>query len=158
MNEFTKVLIDRYNSVAGAVVAILTAVFGFYWYIFVAYMALNIIDWLTGWANARRQKKESSRIGLRGIFKKLGYWALILVAFIVGYVFVHIGNDLLHINLSFLMMIGWYTLTLLMINEARSIIENLVELGYHVPELLVKGLAVTQEIVESKGEKEDGTK
>ena len=158
MNEFTKVLIDRYNSVAGAVVAILTAVFGVYWYIFVAYMALNIIDWLSGWANARRQKKESSKIGLSGIFKKLGYWALILVAFIVGYVFVHLGNDILNINLSFLMMIGWYTLTLLMINEARSIIENLVELGYHVPELLVKGLAVTQKIVEAKGEKEDGTK
>ena len=72
MNEFTKVLIDRYNSVAGAVVAILTAVFGAYWYIFVAYMALNIIDWLTGWANAHRQKKESSRIRAERNLQKAG--------------------------------------------------------------------------------------
>lgn len=154
MNMFTKALIDKYNAFVGAVVAILTAVFGIYWYIFVAYMALNVIDWLTGWYNARSQKKESSRVGLLGIVKKLGYWAVILVAFIMSYVFVHLG-DILHINLSFLMMIGWYTLALLMINEARSILENLVELGYKVPDLLVRGLAVTQKMVETKGEKDD---
>ena len=135
----------------------MTAVFGVYWYIFVAYLALNVIDWLTGWYNAYSQKKESSKVGLWGILKKLGYWAVILVAFIVSYVFVHLGNDILHINLTFLMMIGWYTVALLMINEVRSILENLVELGYKIPDLLIKGLAVTQKLVEAKGESEDGT-
>lgn len=157
MSEFSAALVDRYNAVIGAIVAILTAIFGIYWYIFIAYMVLNVVDWLTGWYNARNQKKESSRVGLWGIIKKLGYWAVILVAFMISYVFVHLGNDILHIDLSFLMMIGWYTLALLMINEARSILENLVELGYNVPDLLIRGLAVTQKLVESKGEKEDDT-
>ena len=157
MSEFSGALVDRYNAVIGAIVAILTAIFGIYWYIFIAYMVLNVVDWLTGWYNARSQKKESSRVGLWGIIKKLGYWAVILVAFMISYVFVHLGNDILHIDLSFLMMIGWYTLALLMINEARSILENLVELGYNVPDLLIRGLAVTQKLVESKGEKEDDT-
>lgn len=157
MNGFIKVLIDKYNAVIGAIVAVLTAVFGVYWYIFAAYMALNIVDWLTGWWNARKKKEESSRVGMRGIIKKLGYWAVILVAFIVSDVFVQLGNDILGMKLSFLMMIGWYTLTLLMINEARSILENLVELGYNVPGLLVKGLAVTQKLVEAKGNTADDT-
>lgn len=157
MNGFTKVWIDRYNAVTGAVVAVLTAVFGVYWYIFAAYMVLNVADWITGWWNARKKKEASSRVGMRGIIKKLGYWAVILVAFIVSDVFVQLGNDILNMNLSFLMMIGWYTLTLLMINEARSILENLVELGYNVPKLLVKGLAVTQKLVEAKGDTTDDT-
>lgn len=156
MNEFTKVWIDKYNAVIGAAAAVLTAVFGVYWYVFAAYMALNVIDWLTGWHNARKKQKESSRIGMNGIIKKLGYWAVVLVAFIISDVFVQLGNDILNINLSFLIMIGWYTLTMLMINEARSILENLVELGYNVPKLLVKGLAVTQKLVEATGETKDG--
>jgi len=44
-----KAFTDTYNLCLGAVVAALTAVFGIYWYIFVAYMILNVIDWLTGW-------------------------------------------------------------------------------------------------------------
>lgn len=157
MNGFTKVWIDKYNAVIGVIVAVLTAVFGVYWYIFAAYMVLNVVDWITGWWNARKKQEESSKVGMYGIIKKLGYWAVILVAFIVSDVFVQLGNDILNMNLSFLMMIGWYTLTLLMINEARSILENLVELGYNVPKLLVKGLAVTQKLVEAKGDTTDDT-
>ena len=44
MKEFT----DTYNVVVGAFIAIMTAIFGVYWYIFVAYMILNVMDWLTG--------------------------------------------------------------------------------------------------------------
>ena len=38
----------------------------------------------------------------------------------------------------------------LIVNEARSILENLVEMGYDVPDFLVKGLAVTQKLIEAK--------
>ena len=120
-------------------------------------MLFNVLDWLTGWYNARQHKEESSKVGLIGIIKKLGYWAIILVAFTVSNVFVKLGSDVLDLNLLFLKLIGWYTLALLMINEARSIIENLVELGYRVPEMLVKGLAVTEKLVskeESDNEKD----
>lgn len=138
---------DTYNMAVGAVVTVLTAVFGIYWYIFAAYMALNIFDWLTGWYKSRRARKESSAVGLKGIVKKLGYWILIAVAFIVSTVFVRLGQDILHIDLAFLSLIGWFTLACLMVNEVRSIIENLVELGYNVPNILIKGLAVTEKLI-----------
>lgn len=140
-------VIDTYNICVGAATALLAAIFGAYWYVFVAYATLNVLDWLTGWYKARRMKKESSAVGLKGILKKLGYWVIIGVAFITSGVFVTMGKDLLHIDLGFLTMIGWFTLALLLVNEVRSILENLVECGYNVPDILIKGLAVTEKLM-----------
>ncbi len=146
---YTNVFADKYNLFMGMIVAFLTAVFGVYWYIFAAFLLLNVIDWLTGWYKARKKKEESSAVGAAGAVKKLGYWAVVLVAFMISGCFVHIGNDLLGINLSFLNLIGWWVLAMLIINEARSILENLVELGYKVPEVLIKGLAITEKLIEA---------
>ena len=151
-NNFGTALTDKYNPFAGAIVTILTAIFGVYWYIFAAYFLLNVIDWLTGWYKSRKLKKESSSVGLKGILKKLGYWVIIAVAFIVSYVFVHMGTDILNVDLSFLTMVGWFTLACLMVNEVRSILENLVECGYNVPTVLVKGLAATEKLINSDEE------
>ncbi len=139
---FMKVFTDAYNLAVGAVVAVLSAIFGVYWYIFAGYFALNVFDWLTGWYRSRKRKRESSSAGLRGILKKTGYWVVVAVAFLVSHVLVHLGNDVLHMDLGFLMMVGWFTLACLMVNEARSILENLVGCGYDVPAVLVDGLKV----------------
>lgn len=147
-----KVFTDTYNVAAGAVIAFMSAAFGVYWYIFAAYLIFNIFDWLTGWYKSRKQKRESSSVGLHGVLKKLGYWVIIAVAFLVSDVLVMLGKDILNINLSFLMMVGWFTLACLMVNEARSILENLVECGYDVPEVLIKGLKVADEIINKESE------
>ena len=90
---------------------------------------------------------------MKGILKKLGYWVIIAVAFIVSYVFVHMGTDILNADLSFLTMVGWwFTLACLMVKGGRSILENLVECGYNVPTVLVKGLAVTEKLINSDEE------
>lgn len=146
-------IIDRYNALAGAAVVLLTAVFGAYWYLFAGYFVLNIFDWLSGWAKSRKLGKESSAVGLRGVLKKTGYWIIIAVAFLVSSVFVHLGHDLLGIDLTFLTLIGWYTLATLAVNEARSICENFVEMDYNVPSILVSGLKVTQEMIDKSSSK-----
>lgn len=147
-----KAFTDTYNIVAGAIITFMTAIFGIYWYIFAAYLIFNIFDWLTGWYKSRKLKKERSSVGLQGILKKLGYWVIIAVAFLVSDIFVQLGKDILHINLNFLMMVGWFTLACLMVNEARSILENLVECGYDVPEVLIKGLEVADEMINKESE------
>lgn len=146
---YTNVFTDKYNAVTGAIVAVLTAIFGTYWYVFAAFLALNVIDWITGWIKANKKKEESSRVGAISVVKKLGYWAVVLVAFLIASVFVNFGKDMLGINLSFLHLIGWWVLAMLIVNEARSILENLVEMGYKVPEMLIKGLAVTEKLIEA---------
>ena len=156
MTNYAQGFMDKYNAIVGTAVAILTAVFGIYWYVFAAFLLLNVIDWLTGWYKSYKKKEESSKTGLIGIVKKLGYWAIILVAFIISGVFVHLGNDVLGINLAFLTMIGWWVVAMLIVNEARSILGNLVECGYNVPAVLVKRLAVTEKIMNAKQEGEFG--
>lgn len=147
-----KVFADSYNLFTGAIIAIMTAVFGIYWYIFAAYLALNVFDWLTGWYKSRKLKKESSSVGLKGIIKKLGYWVIIAVAFIVSSVFVNLGKDILGVNLDFLAIIGWFTLACLMVNEVRSILENLVESGYNVPAVLINGLEIADKMINKESE------
>lgn len=158
MQKYINSVIDKYNVIVGAITTVLTAIFGAFWYLFATYAILNTLDYLTGWYKSRKLKVENSKKGLNGIIKKLGYWVILAVAFLVSNTFIQLGTDLLEIDLSFLGMIGWFTLAMLMINEARSILENLVECGYSVPEFLIKGLAVTQKIVQSKVEREEGKK
>jgi len=136
-----------FNTILATLITTLTAVFGIYWYIFAAYLLLNILDWLTGWHKARSLHQESSIVGLRGIIKKTGYWVIIAVAFLAGSIFQGMGERVLGIDLSFLQMIGYFTLACLMVNEMRSILENLVELGYQVPAVLIKGLAAADKII-----------
>ena len=144
--------IDYYNMAVGAVVAVLSAVFGVYWYLFAGYLLLNVIDWITGWRRANKQHKESSMVGLHGIIKKTGYWVIVLIAFMIPDLFIKLGRDTLGINLEFLMLLGWFTLATLIVNEIRSILENLVEMDYNVPEILIDGLAVTEKLLKKKSE------
>ena len=146
----TKVFIDRYNTVAGSIIMILTMIFGTYWYVFAGYLLCNILDWLTGWCKSRKLGKENSRMGFRGILKKVGYWIIIAIAFLIPAVFIHLGKDVMGIDLGFLVLLGWFTLASLLVNEIRSILENLVECGYHVPEFLIRGLAVTERLIHAR--------
>lgn len=146
MNEMNKIL-DTYNLVVGGIVTLLVAIFGKYWYLFAIFLILNLLDYITGYMKARKLKKESSSVGLAGIIKKLGYWIIIATAFLTAYALTALGKDILHIDLSFLALLGWFTLACLLINEVRSILENLVEYGLNVPYVLIKGLAVTEQLL-----------
>ena len=114
--------IDKYNLITGAAVAVLSAIFGTYWYLFAGFLLFNVLDWLTGWYKARKMNKESSYKGLRGILKKLGYWVIILVAFSMPSLFIHLGQDLLGVNLDFLLLLGWFTLACLLVTEVQMCI------------------------------------
>jgi len=148
-------VIDTYNALVGAAVTILSALLGQFWYLFALFLLFNILDWLTGWYKARKQKKESSKIGLEGLAKKLGYWAIIIVAFAIPVAFQCLGTQI-GIDLSFFDLVGWFALASLTVNEIRSILENLVEVGYEVPTVLIKGLAVTDKLINSKSNTEIG--
>ena len=147
-------IIDKVNALAGTAIALLTALFGTYWYVFAAYLVCTVLDYVTGLIKAKVLHKESSSVGLKGIIKKLGYWIIIALAFLVSEVFVRMGNDLWRMDFSFMEFIGWFTLGCLIINEIRSILENLVESGLRVPKLLIKGLDVAEKMLEKEDFKE----
>ena len=61
-------------------------------YLFGIYLLLNVLDWLTGWYKARVKKEASSKAGLNGIIKKVGYWIILLIAFLIPYMFQRLGK------------------------------------------------------------------
>lgn len=71
---------------------------------------------------------------------------MIMVAFALSVIFIELGNTL-GIDLGITTLLGWFVLASLMINEARSIIENLVEAGYNVPAILINGLEVADKLI-----------
>lgn len=139
-------IIDGYNAVVGAIVAVLSYILGEHWILFVAFLLLNVADWLTGWMKSRMAGKENSMKGWKGVLKKLGYWLMVMVAFGASAVFIEIGT-VIGIDLGITTLLGWFVLASLLINEIRSILENFVEAGFHVPNVLAKGLEVADKVV-----------
>lgn len=137
---------DTYNAIVGGIVAVLSFVFGEHWILFAIFLLFNVADWLTGWMKSRMARKENSVKGWQGVLKKLGYWLMILVAFAASAVFIEIGNTL-GMDLGVTTLLGYFVLASLLVNELRSILENFVEAGYNVPNILVKGLEVADKVV-----------
>ena len=151
--NYAEPIIDGYNVIVGTVVAVLSYILGEHWILFVAFLLLNVADWLTGWMKSRINQKENSVKGWQGVLKKLGYWLMVMVAFGASAVFIEIGKDI-SIDLGITTLLGWFVLASLLVNEIRSICENFVEAGFHVPVILIKGLEVADKIVNKDSEKE----
>ena len=139
-------VIDTYNAIVGGIVAVLSYIFGEHWILFALFLAFNVADWVTGWMKSRIAGKENSQAGWKGVLKKLGYWLMIMVSFGASAVFVEIG-DVLSIDLGVTVLLGWFVLASLLVNEIRSICENFVEAGFDVPEILIKGLEVADQAI-----------
>ena len=130
-------VIDTYNAMVGAAVAVLSYILGEHWVLFVLFLLLNAIDWGTGWMKSRINNVENSKAGLKGVLKKLGYWLMIMVSFGASAAFVEVGK-IINLDLGVTILLGWFVVASLLVNEARSICENLVEMGVNVPTILVK--------------------
>ena len=135
-------LTNKINLIVGAIVALLSYIFGEHWILFAFFLLLNVGDYITRWIAARLTGTENSKAGWIGIFKKLGYWIMVALGFGMSIIFIEIGS-VIGLDLGVTTFIGWFVLATLIINEIRSILENLVEVyGDKVPNVLVKGLEV----------------
>ena len=130
-------VIDTYNAIVGAAVAVLSYIFGEHWILFALFLAFNVADWITGW--------------MKAVLKKLAYWIMIAVAFGASAVFVEIGKTL-GVDLGITTLLGFFVLASLLVNEIRSICENLGEMGVDVPKILIKGLEVADKAINKDGE------
>lgn len=153
--KYADVIIDGYNAIVGGIVAVLSYILGEHWILFVAFLVLNIFDWITGWMKSKMTGKENSEKGWKGVLKKLGYWLMVMVAFGASAVFIEIGN-VIGVDLGITTLLGWFVLASLLINEIRSILENFVEAGFNVPVILIKGLEVADKVVNKENEDSEG--
>ena len=94
----------------------------------------------------------NSAKGAVGVMKKVSYWVVIALAFGVAQVLIDFGAEI-GAPLDFLRLIGWFTLGVYILNELTSIVENLVVLGYDVPEIFVRGLNAARKVVDAAGDR-----
>lgn len=145
---------DAYNAIVGGIIAFFSFIFGEHWLLFAVFLLLNVIDWITGWMKSRIAKQENSVKGWQGVLKKIGYWLMIMVSFALSAIFIELG-DTLGIDLGVTTLLGWFVLASLLVNEARSIVENFVEAGFNVPAILINGLEVADKIINKENENEE---
>ena len=115
----------------------------------VVLVAVMVIDYISGMTSAKRTGELSSRLGVMGILKKVGYLALVAVGMVVDYLItsalVHVGVHI-QINYCFAMII----IIWLIVNELISILENLGEIGVPIPDFLRKSIKKIKNSVENK--------
>lgn len=140
-------LTDKINLVFGAIGAFLAYLLGEHWSLFVFFLLLNVADFITRWIAARLTGTENSKAGSRGVLKKLGYWIMIALGYGMSVMFIEIGK-VINVDLSITTYIGLFVLLTLIINEIRSILENLVDAGYKPPAVLIKGLEVANNAID----------
>lgn len=146
--------LDKINAMCGVAVAVLTYVLGEHWYLFVFFLFMNVVDYITGCMKSAIVHKINSNKGWIGVLKKLGYWIMIVVAFTFSAFLVEVGK-ILGIDFHVTTLLGWFVLASLCINEVRSIIENLVQCGYSVPSVLTKGLEVADKLINDEEQEND---
>lgn len=146
---------DKINMFYGAIATVGVAIFGKYWFLFAGFLVMNVIDYITGWCKAKfYNKNESSAVGAKGVFKKVWYWVIIGIAFFISFCFIDMGG-IIGIDLSFVQLFGWFTLATYLVNEIRSILENLVAMNVKVPAFLVAGLEITEKLMSAKTEQKE---
>ena len=90
-----------------------------------ALIAFIVIDYLTGIMVAVLEKKLSSEVGFRGIFKKVLIFSLVAVAHIIDAELIRTGSAIRTAVIFFYLS-----------NEGISIIENTAKIGLPIPSKL----------------------
>lgn len=113
-------------------------------------MIVMIIDYITGMAQAWVSASLSSRAGLIGVIKKIGYLFAVAVAVVVDYIIQMAaggaGQDLTGFCPFGLLVTIW-----LILNECISILENLSEIGVPLPSFLMAIVKKLKKTTEQQG-------
>lgn len=112
-------------------------------------LAVMVVDYFTGMAQAYISHTLNSRIGVTGILKKIGYIIAVAVGIVADYL---ISSALVNcgINITINCCIGMIVTVWFIINELISILENLSEIGTPLPKFLVSIVKRLKNTVETK--------
>lgn len=148
---------DRPNTIkalCSAVIAGLTAYFKVIAVPVALLFVVMLIDYASGVANAYTNGEWSSKVGIKGIVKKVGYMGVVIVAAVFDWL-IYSGLKGVGVTFDGSYYFGLIVTIWLIINECISILENLGELGVPLPGFLIKGIKKLQKNIEDKGGNED---
>ena len=120
----------------------------------VVLLGVMVVDYMSGMLKAWGNDELSSKVGLRGIVKKLCYLMLVCVAGVVDWL-IYSGLRQVGIMLNFGFCFGLIVTIWLIINELISILENLEALHVPMPGFLSKIIKHLQTAVEVRAESDE---
>lgn len=94
-----------------------------------------IIDYATGMTAAFYNAELSSKKGIKGIIKKVGYLALVAAAMILDWL-ISQGLQQINVNMNYSVFFAVLVAVWLIINELISVLENLSRIGVPIPNFL----------------------
>lgn len=133
----------------------LTALWGWFGWLIVAWVVCMGLDYLTGSAGAVKAGEWSSARAREGLWHKAGCITAVLMAgildLVLGQLLTGISGALPFEYTVFLcpLVVVWYILT-----EAGSVIENAGTLGAPIPGWLKRAVAVLKDKVDNAGDKQ----
>ena len=147
---------EHINGIKATVVGVLgclTALWGWFGWLVVAWVACMVLDYATGSAAALRAGEWSSKTARDGLWHKLGAMVAVLVAAILDGVIRLALEHIPALDLPFeytvfvsVLVLVWYILT-----ELGSIVENAGALGAPIPAWLCRMLAALESGVDRTG-------
>lgn len=118
-------------------------------------VVVMLLDYITGMVKAWEAGELSSKVGIKGILKKLGYLVIVSVACVVDWC-VRYGVESVGMEWKFEFLFASIVLLWLVINELISILENVSAIGAPVPAFLTKIIGKLKTNTENKvGDNED---
>ena len=165
--EMEKARIYMTQGAASALTALITAKMGVLFYALIIFIAVMVIDFISGMMASKKEAIEhpgdgnygwSSRKGTLGILKKFGYILVVAVAVIVDFLIEKVagsmGIDMPASTFFGLLITVWFIL-----NECLSIVENAVRLGVEgIPPFLTDAIAALKHNIDEKGGDNNGKK
>lgn len=141
-----------------AALAVLTAFWGWFGWLVVAWVFLMLADWLVGSAAAAKRGEWSSAKLREGAWHKGGMIVIVIVAVMADWVIGMILSNVPGVVLPFeyTTLIGPLVVIWYIIGELGSLAEHGVSLGAKVPAWLVKLLAAGKNAVDDAGGKMAG--
>lgn len=118
-------------------------------------LAAMVLDYATGMAKAYSAGELSSRVGIRGILKKVGYLVIVAVAGMLDWL-IRYGASALDWEWAPEFLVASVVIVWLIINELLSILENVAAIGAPVPVFLRKLIERMKTGTETKAGAEEG--
>lgn len=120
-------------------------------------VACNIIDYATGlMASPYRSQDINSYKSIRGIWKKVCMWLLIVVGAIIDQTLLY-ASDMIGIVMPFTFLVACIVALWIICNEIISILENVKDMGVNIPGFLEPLVKNIKSQVEEMGDQQEST-
>lgn len=141
--------INTFKAALTAAMALLTALWGWFGWLIIAWVICMCLDVLTGMAGAAKGGAWSSKVAREGLLHKCACIVVVIIAgildLVVGLLLGNMGDALPFTYTVLLcpLVVVWYILT-----EAGSITENAGKMGAPIPGWLSKMIDILQDTVD----------